>query len=85
MTAEIAGQYQSQQDSFKNLEAVLATSVLLVFLVMLFQFRSYPAPLDDPDFDAAGSVWSGSGPVPDEDGAQRVVLHGNRDACGNRR
>ena len=45
VTAEIAGQFQSQQSSFRNLELVLATSVLLVFVVMLFQFRSFRAPL----------------------------------------
>lgn len=45
VTAEIAGQFQSQQDSFHNLEVVLASSVLLVFMVMLFQFRSFRAPI----------------------------------------
>ena len=45
VTAEIAGQYASQQASFQNLELVLATSVLLVFVVMLFGFRSFRAPL----------------------------------------
>ena len=45
VTAEIAGQFQSQQDSFRNLQLVLATSVLLVFVVMLFQFRSFRAPV----------------------------------------
>lgn len=45
VTAEIAGQFQSQQDSFRNLELVLASSVLLVFVVMLFGFRSFRAPL----------------------------------------
>lgn len=45
VTAEIAGQFQSQQESFRNLETVLAASVLLVFVVMLFQFRSFRAPI----------------------------------------
>ena len=45
VTAEIAGQFASQQASFRNLQTVLATSVLLVFVVMLFQFRSFRAPL----------------------------------------
>ena len=45
VTAEIAGQFQSQQASFHNLELVLATSVLLVFAVMLFGFRSFRAPI----------------------------------------
>lgn len=45
ITADIAGQFQSQQDSFRNLEFVLATSVLLVFIVMLFQFGTFRAPI----------------------------------------
>ncbi len=45
ITSKLAGQYQSQQESFKNLVVVLGTSVLLVFTVMLFQFRSFKAPL----------------------------------------
>lgn len=44
VTAEIAGQFQSQQESFRNLETVLGASVLLVFIVMLFQFGSFRAP-----------------------------------------
>ena len=35
----------NQEESFANLELVLGTSVLLVFTVMLFQFRSFQAPL----------------------------------------
>lgn len=42
--AVIAGQYQSQNESFLNLEVVLGAAVLLVFTVMLFQFRSFVAP-----------------------------------------
>ncbi len=45
VSAEIAGQFRSQQDSFRNLESVLGAAVLLVFVVMLFQFRSFRAPL----------------------------------------
>lgn len=44
VTAVIAGQYKSQQDSFVNLAVVLGAAVLLVFTVMLFQFRSFVAP-----------------------------------------
>ena len=44
VTAEIAGQFQSQQESFRNLQTVLGASVLLVFIVMLFQFGSFRAP-----------------------------------------
>lgn len=44
VTAEIAGQYKSQQESFANLSLVLLAAVILVFTVMLFQFRSFVAP-----------------------------------------
>ena len=43
--ASLAGQFLNQEESFANLELVLGTSVLLVFTVMLFQFRSFQAPL----------------------------------------
>ena len=42
--AVIAGQSKSQQESFVNLTIVLGSAVLLVFTVMLFQFRSFAAP-----------------------------------------
>ncbi|MEI8282750.1 MAG: efflux RND transporter permease subunit, partial [Armatimonadota bacterium] len=45
VTAKLAGQYLSQTESFNNLLLVLGTSVLLVFTVMMFQFRSFQAPL----------------------------------------
>ncbi len=44
VTTVISGQYQSQQEAFRNLLAVLGAAVLLVFVVMLFQFRSFIAP-----------------------------------------
>jgi CzcA family heavy metal efflux pump len=43
--AVLAGQYQSQQESFRNLTFVLGAAVLLVFTVMLFQFRAFAPPL----------------------------------------
>ena len=45
ITMSLAGQYLSQQDSFRNLTLVLGASVLLVFTVMLFQFRRFEAPI----------------------------------------
>jgi CzcA family heavy metal efflux pump len=45
VTYELGGQYQSQQESFRNLLAVLLLAILLVFGVMLFQFGSFTAPL----------------------------------------
>jgi len=42
---EFGGLYQQQQESFRNLTFVLAMAVLLVFLVLLLEFRSFLAPL----------------------------------------
>ena len=39
-----AGQFASQQESFANLLQVLGLAILLVFAVMLFQFKSFTAP-----------------------------------------
>ena len=45
VTYLLAGQFQSQNDSFANLLQVLALAILLVFAVMLFQFKSFTAPV----------------------------------------
>ena len=45
VTAVVGGQYQSQNDSFRNLLTVLGLAVLLVFAVMLFQFQNGTAPV----------------------------------------
>jgi CzcA family heavy metal efflux pump len=42
---EFGGLYLQQQESFRNLTFVLAMAVLLVFLVLLIEFRSFLAPL----------------------------------------
>ena len=42
---EYGGQYQQQQESFRNLAIVLAVAVMLVFTVLLLEFRSYRKPL----------------------------------------
>jgi multidrug efflux pump subunit AcrB len=44
-TLEFGGLYQQQQESFRNLVLVMAAAVLLVFLVLLIEFRSLLAPL----------------------------------------
>ncbi len=44
-TLEFGGLYQQQQESFRNLALVLVMAVLLVFLVLLIEFRSVLAPL----------------------------------------
>ena len=45
VTYILAGQAQSQTESFRNLLQVLGLAILLVFAVMLFQFRNFTAPL----------------------------------------
>jgi multidrug efflux pump subunit AcrB len=39
------GQYEEQQKSFKDLAFVLVLAVLLVFIVLLFEFGNFAAPL----------------------------------------
>jgi multidrug efflux pump subunit AcrB len=45
VSLEYAGTFQTQQESFRGLLRVLVTAVLLVFVVLLFQFGSIQAPL----------------------------------------
>jgi len=42
---EYGGLYQQQQESFQNLMLVLAAAVLLVFTVLLMEFRSFREPI----------------------------------------
>jgi len=44
-TIEFGGLFQQQQESFRNLLLVLATAILLVFTVLLVEFRSYNEPI----------------------------------------
>lgn len=44
-TYELGGQYQSQQQSFRQLLLVLFTGIMLVFVLLLIQFRDYLASL----------------------------------------
>ena len=44
-TIEFGGLFQQQQESFRNLLLVLAMAILLVFTVLLIEFRSYCEPL----------------------------------------
>ncbi len=39
------GQYEEQQKSFKDLTTVLALAIVLVFMVLLFEFGDFAAPL----------------------------------------
>ena len=42
---EYGGTYQEQQKSFHDLAVVLLLALVLIFLVLLFEFRSFSAPL----------------------------------------
>jgi CzcA family heavy metal efflux pump len=44
-TVEYGGLYQQQQESFRNLVMVLLTAILLVFTVLLIEFRSFNEPV----------------------------------------
>jgi multidrug efflux pump subunit AcrB len=44
-TVEYGGLYQQQQESFRNLMVVLAAAILLVFTVLLIEFRSFNEPV----------------------------------------
>ncbi len=44
-TVEYGGLYQEQQESFRNLVAVLLAAILLVFTVLLIEFRSFYEPI----------------------------------------
>lgn len=44
-TIEFGGLYQQQQESFRNLMIVLAMAILLVFTVLLIEFRSFYEPV----------------------------------------
>src|SRR5207249_7689552 len=41
---EYGGTFKEQQKSFRDLTVVLVLAVVLIFLVLLFEFRSYTAP-----------------------------------------
>src|SRR5438045_1004968 len=42
---EYGGTYREQQKSFRDLETVLGLAIVLIFLVLLFEFRSFTPPL----------------------------------------
>ena len=44
-TVEYGGLYQQQQESFRNLMVVLVAAILLVFTVLLIEFRSFYEPV----------------------------------------
>ena len=44
-TVEYGGLYQQQQESFRNLLAVLAMAIVLVFTVLLLEFRGFLEPI----------------------------------------
>jgi multidrug efflux pump subunit AcrB len=45
LRVEYGGTYREQQRSFRDLVKVLLLAIILIFLVLLFEFRSYTAPI----------------------------------------
>ena len=72
----IGGLFESQQASFRSMVLVLGIAVLLVFAVLVAQFRRFTPALVDP---LRGAALAGRGlraAAPDRDAAQRVLVHG---------
>ncbi len=74
---EYGGTYQEQQKSFHDLVSVLMLAIVLVFIVLLFEFGSFAAPLAI----LASAMLSTSGvfirTADYADDVQRVVVHGH--------
>jgi multidrug efflux pump subunit AcrB len=41
---EFGGVYQTQQESYRSLTQVFAASILLIFIILIFEFRSFSHP-----------------------------------------
>ena len=73
---EYGGTYQEQQKSFRDLAIVLVLAVVLVFLVLLFEFRIFTAPiaiLSSAMLSTSGVLLRAARHAHD---VQRVVVHG---------
>jgi multidrug efflux pump subunit AcrB len=42
---EFGGVYQTQQESYRSLTQVFAASILLIFIILIFEFRSFSHPI----------------------------------------
>ena len=73
---EYGGTYQEQQKSFHDLVVVLLLALVLIFLVLLFEFRSFSAPVAI----LSSAVLSTSGVflalLITQNDVQRLVVHG---------
>ena len=73
---ELGGHYLKQQEAFNSLLLVMIVAVILVFIMLAFQFQvRCSAAVDLPD----ATIVAGQrpvGPVADQYAAQRVQLHG---------
>ena len=72
----IGGQFESQQASFRSLLLVLAIAVLLVFGVLVAQFRRFTPALVILSAAPLSLVGRVRPAAPDRDAAQRLVVHG---------
>ncbi len=81
---EYGGTYKEQQKSFNDLVVVLLLALVLIFLVLLFEFRSFSAPLAI----LSSAILSTSGvflrAVHHAHRFQRRVLHGLDHGAGHR-
>lgn len=57
---EFGGLYQVQQESFMGLSQVLLGSIVLIFIVLVFEFRSVTSPIVLPDWKHSFAKGSGS-------------------------
>ena len=53
---QYGGQYEEQQKSFHDLVFVLLLAVVLVFIVLLFEFGNFAAPIGGAGLGAAFHV-----------------------------
>ena len=73
---EYGGTYEEQQKSFRDLVIVLVLAVVLIFLVLLFEFRSFTRAGRDPVVGAAVDVRRVPRAAGHADDVQPVVVHG---------
>ena len=73
---EYGGTYREQQKSFRDLALVLMLAVVLIFLVLLFEFRSFTRADRHPVVGDSLDVRRVPGAARDADDVQRVVVHG---------
>ena len=82
---EYGGLYQEQQKSFGDLLMVLFLALLLLFAVLLFEFRTFSAPDGDPGLRFTLELWRICGAPRHPNHVQRRVFHGHDHGHWHRR